>query len=209
MSTYDKGSTDEIGNEYFTIKTKTTIVKTYRYDIYILTHIESPSEYIEFFNLLSHAKETDDIHIYINSGGGFCSTAIQMVNAMGTCEAHITCYASGTVASAATWIFLAGNSFIMEDDIMFMCHYFSAGFFGKGNEIEAKADFTKKFYRKYYRNIYKHFMTEDEIEKMIEGKDYYFTQKQVAKRLTKKFKILKKLKKLEEKEKKTDDNKVD
>lgn len=203
----NKGSLDEIGNEYFTIKTKTTIVKKHRYDVYILTGINTPDEYVDFFNLLSHARDTDEIHIYINSGGGLCRTAIQMVNAMSTCEAHITCYASGTVASAATWIFLAGNSFIMEDDIMFMCHYFSGGFFGKGNEIEANGDFTKKFYRKYYRNIYKHFMTEEEIEKMIEGKDYYFTQKQVAKRLTKKFKILKKLE--TDKEKKTDDSKVD
>ncbi len=187
----EKNSTDELGNEYFTIKTKTTIIKKHRHDVYILNNINSAHEYVDFFNLLSHAKKTDEIHLYINSGGGYCRTAIQMVNAMKNCEAHITCYASGTVASAATWLFLAGNSFIMEDDIMFMVHYFTKGMYGKGNELEANAEFTKTFYRKFFKKMYKYFMTDEEIEKTIEGKDYYFNQQQVAKRLKNKIDLIK------------------
>ena len=188
----DRNSDEELGNDYFTIKTKTTMIRKHRYDIYILNNIASAHEYVDFFNLLAHAKKSDDIHLYINSGGGYCRTAIQMVNAMKNCQAKITCYASGTVASAATWLFLSGNCFIMEDDIMFMVHYFSKGMYGKGNELEANAEFTKSFYRKFFRNMYKHFMTEEEIQKTIDGKDYYFTQQQVAKRLKTKMSVIKK-----------------
>ena len=83
---------------------------------------------------------------------------------------------------------------IMEDDIMFMIHYFSKGMYGKGNEIEADADFTKQFYRGFYKKIYKHFLTDKEIQNVIDGKDYYFNQLEVEKRLKRKIKKLGKLK---------------
>lgn len=191
MNKDEKSSIDEIGNDYFTVKTTTTIIKKHRYDVYILNNITAAHEYVDLFDLLAHATKSDEIHLYINSGGGYCRTAIQMINAMRNCDAHITCYASGAVASAATWLFLSGDSFVMEDDIMFMVHYFSKGMHGKGNELEANAEFTKYFYRQFYKKMYRHFMTEEEISKTIEGKDYYFNQKQVAKRLKNRLSLLK------------------
>ncbi len=79
----------------------------------------------------------------------------------------------------------------MEDDIMFMVHYFTKGMYGKGNELEANAEFTKTFYRKFFKKMYRHFMTEEEIMKTIDGKDYYFNQQQVAKRLKNRLDLLK------------------
>jgi ATP-dependent protease ClpP protease subunit len=187
MSDKHSNSNDDIVNDYFTIKTKAKVVKTHRYDIYICNHIHSPNEYVDIIDVLLTAKATDEVHIYLNSGGGWCRTTTQIVNAMKYCKAPITCHASGLVASCATWIFLAGNNFVIDDDIEFMCHFYSGGMYGKGNEIKADADFSIKYYEKLFKKIYKDFLTKDEIKKLIEGKDYYFTQKQVAKRLKKKY----------------------
>jgi ATP-dependent protease ClpP protease subunit len=184
MSKHDvKNSTDEIENEFFTVKTKTKVIKKQRYDIYINNYISAPHEYVDLLYILMFASEADDIHIHINSGGGYCSTTTQIINAMASCKAHIICHAEGHVASCATWIFLAGDSFIIENDIEFMCHYYSGGMVGKGNEIEADAKFSKKYWHKKFETIYKGFMTDEEIKQLIDGKDFYFNEKQVAKRL--------------------------
>lgn len=193
---------DEIKNDHFVVKIKTTTIKKYRYDVYFLSNITSAHEYIDFFDLLEHAKKDDEIHVFINNGGGRCRTALQMMNTMKKCPATITCYASGMIASAATWIFLAGDHFIIEDDIEFMCHYYSGGMFGKGNEMEADAEFSKKYYHRLFKKIYKGFMSDDEIKRLIEGKDYYFTQQQVAKRLKNKNKYLKTIEELEKEDNK-------
>jgi ATP-dependent protease ClpP protease subunit len=187
MSDNEKNSNEDIVNDYYTIKTKTKVVKTHRYDIYICNHIFSPNEYVDIVDVLLSSKENDEVHIYLNSGGGWCRTTTQIVNAMKYCKANITCHASGLVASCATWIFLAGDHFVIDDDVEFMCHYYSGGMHGKGNEIKADADFSTKYYERLFKKIYKGFLTKDEIKKLIEGKDYYFTQKQVAKRLKKKY----------------------
>jgi ATP-dependent protease ClpP protease subunit len=185
----DKNSTDDIVNDNYTIKTSTTIVKNHRYDIYILDYIVSPNEYVDILNVLRTAKETDDVHFHLNSGGGWCRTALQIINTMDICKAPITCHASGLVASAATWIFLSGNHFVIENDIEFMCHYYSGGVHGKGNEIEEKVNFSTKYYHKLFKKIYKGFLSKNEIKALIGGTDFWFSQKEVAKRLKKKYKI--------------------
>lgn len=187
MSKHDvKNSADEIENDFFSVKTKTKVIKRQRYDIYINNNISRPHEYVDLLHILLFASEDDEIHIHINSGGGYCSTTTQITNAMASCKAHIICHAEGIVASCATWIFLAGHSFIIEDDIEFMCHYYSGGIIGKGNEIEDNANFSKKYWHKKFNTIYKGFLTDEEIKQLIDGKDFYFNEKQVAKRLKKK-----------------------
>jgi len=185
-----KNTTEDIESDYYTVKTKTKITKHYRYDIYISNQITKPCEYIELLHILKVATADDEIHIYINSGGGYCSSTTQITNAMKNCLAHIVCHAEGIVASCATWIFLAGDSFVIEEDIEFMCHYYSGGTYGKGNELEIGAKFSKKYWHNKFKKIYKGFLTDEESQQLIDGKDFYFNQKQLAKRLKGKYKGL-------------------
>jgi ATP-dependent protease ClpP protease subunit len=170
-------------NEYFSVKTSTNVIKQHNHNVYLSNHINHPHQYIDLFNLLRECTEEDIVTMYINNGGGYIKTTIQLIHAMRECKAKIITNADGFLASCATWIFLAGDEYMINKDIEFMCHYYSGGLYGKGNELEAHMDFSKKFYKKLFKRIYKDFMTGDEITELINGTDYYFNFKEVNRRL--------------------------
>jgi hypothetical protein len=66
-----------------------------------------------------------------------------------------------------------------------MCHNASFGTGGKVGEIIAHSEFTRKQTEKIMREAYKNFLTEEEMEKLMIGQDYWFDTEEVKARLEK------------------------
>ena len=64
-----------------------------------------------------------------------------------------------------------------------MIHYWSGWNYGKWNELQSAHDFDKRIREKQFRAIYKDFLTEDEIDKLIDGTDYWFDYEETMNRL--------------------------
>ena len=64
-----------------------------------------------------------------------------------------------------------------------MVHSYSSWSTGKAHEIKAQVDFNEKFFDVLFKNIYKGFLTDEEIVEVIGGRDLYFDQKEIYKRL--------------------------
>jgi len=161
---------------------------------YISGPIETPDKYIEWFQIMRQAGQMDAIYLHLNSGGGNAFTTVQFMRALNETNARVITSAEGLVASAATMLFLCGDQCEVSDHSAFMFHTFSSASFGKQHEMQAQVLLEKNWGTKLINQVYKNFLTEVEIEKLIDGKDFWMESDEVIKRLNKR-------KELEEQEK--------
>lgn len=150
--------------------------------IYIDT-ITEPKDWVDELELIRNASENDMIKLYINSEGGSAYTAIQFLKAMAESDAHIIASIEGLCASAATFIFLAADEYELSPDAIMMCHNYSSGQIGKGNELYYQALAERKWSERLIGDHYKGFLTDEETQQLLEGKDFWFLSGEIVERL--------------------------
>jgi ATP-dependent Clp protease, protease subunit len=155
------------------------------HEFYLSGEIESPENYIEWFQTIRHATSMDIIKIYINSLGGRIDTTIQLLRALSETHASVIASVEGTCASAATMIFLQADNFEVSEYSSFLFHTYSGGILGKGNEIHSQSLFERKWSTNMMRKIYDGFLTQEEINRVIDGHDIWMAGSEVIKRLKK------------------------
>jgi len=153
------------------------------HEFYLSGEVESPEEYIQWFDTIRHAGETDVVKIYINSPGGDVFTTIQFMRALQETSANVVMSVEGVCASAATMIFLCGDSFEVSEHSMFMFHNYSSGVFGKGGEMFDQLKHEREWSSNLLKDVYKDFLTETEIASILDNKDIWMTGDEVIERL--------------------------
>jgi len=154
-------------------------------DFYLNSAIGNPEEYSEWTQILRSSTEQDVVYLHINCYGGQALTAVQLMRAMSESRATIVASVEGACMSAATFIFLMADVCEISDHSIFMFHNFSGGTIGKGNEMLAQVHHNDKWARGLMDSVYKDFFTDDEIESILEGKDYWLSPEEVTERLKK------------------------
>ena len=94
-----------------------------------------------------------DVHIYINSPGGECFEANEIVNVIKRFPGKITGEGGALVASAATYIAINCTSFSMPANGLFMIHQVSGGACGKVADIESTLEVMRKL-NEHYLNAF-------------------------------------------------------
>ena len=170
-------------NQYCKIFVEEFISK--QFNIYLNDAIDDQIYYMDALHILRTVSPEDNIRIYINNVGGSIGTTIQILNAMLHSQATITTILDGEASSAAGLIFLAGDEFEVYPNSRMLCHYYSSGIQGKGNELESYVDFTKKNFHDIFRKFYANFLDAKEIESLFDGRDIYLGFDEITKRLKK------------------------
>ena len=153
------------------------------YEFYLTGDIESPDNYIDWFDTIRHASEHDAIKIYINSYGGDLFTAIQFLRVLAETPATKVVSVEGACMSAATMIFMCADSFEVTPHSVFMFHNYSGGAIGKGGEMIDQLLHERKWSENLLKNIYEGFMTDSEIKAMLDNKDIWMDGEEVVKRI--------------------------
>jgi ATP-dependent protease ClpP protease subunit len=143
------------------------------YEFYLTGEIESPENYVDWFDTIRHASEHDIVKIYINSYGGDLFTAIQFLRVMTESSAVKIVSVEGACMSAATMIFLAADQFEVTPHSVFMFHNYSGGTIGKGGEMIDQLLHERKWSEKLLEDIYDGFLSKDEIKAMLDNKDLW------------------------------------
>lgn len=143
------------------------------YRIEIDTQIDEVSQFSTAIQVLGLAKEDDEVEIHLQCNGGNVDACGAFLHAMYKCQANIHIVASGGCHSAATHILLLGDSFELADNFNSLIHNGSAGAYGNINEYHAKSDFDKEFLMQHYWNIYEGFLSREEFEDMMDGKNIW------------------------------------
>lgn len=161
------------------------------HEFYVSGDIESPEEYIEWFDVIRNAGQNDILKFYINSAGGDLFTAIQFMRVLSDTEANIIVSVEGMCASAATLIFLCGHQFEVSPHSVFMFHNYSSGVIGKGGEMYDRLAHERVWSEKLLRDVYSDFLTESEIVSILDSKDIWMDGDEVVDRLKAKVEKLK------------------
>lgn len=153
------------------------------YEFYLTGEIESPENYVDWFDTIRHASEHDIVKIYINSYGGDLFAAIQFLRVMTESSAVKIVSVEGACMSAATMIFLAADQFEVTPHSVFMFHNYSGGTIGKGGEMIDQLLHERKWSEKLLEDIYDGFLSKDEIKAMLDNKDIWMDGEEVVRRV--------------------------
>ena len=156
--------------------------------IYLSGEIGPPETYISAFDAIRHAQETDIIKFNINSPGGDLFTTIQFLRAIAECKGMVVASAEGACMSAATMIFLSADRYEISEHSLFMFHNYSGGTFGKGGEMYDNIVHEREWSQKLWKDVYSGFLTDGEINSILQNKDIWMSGEEVSKRLQSKVK---------------------
>lgn len=154
-------------------------------DFYLNSGIGNPEEYSEWNQILRSSTEQDVVYLHINCYGGQALTAVQLMRAISESRATVVASVEGACMSAATFLFLMADVCEISDHSIFMFHNFSGGTVGKGNEMLAQVHHNDKWARGLMESIYEGFFTPEEIDSILDGKDYWMDPDEVTERLQK------------------------
>ncbi len=155
------------------------------YVIEINDTIRKVAQFSTAIQALGMAAEDDEIELRIQSYGGSLDAADAFIHALRKCKAHIHAVATGNVSSAATFILLESESFELSEGFNATLHCGSLGSGGAYNEYKQQTDFYNKFMPSTLRRYYQGFLTEAEIDDMLNGKDIILDAEGWVERYTK------------------------
>jgi len=117
----------------------------------------------------------DDVELLISSPGGFIGHALEMFNLVRNYAGKVTAVLSGYAMSAASYIPLAADTIMVEDNAVFMVHNVHGGVFGDHNYILKYGNETAALSRllagAYVRHTGKSL---EEIQKLMDEETYYY-----------------------------------
>jgi ATP-dependent protease ClpP protease subunit len=151
--------------------------------IYLSGDIGPPEKYIEEMQTFREAEEGDEILIFINSGGGYVSTAIQYVNCIRNCKAKVTAVLEGECHSAATYIFLACDSWEVNMGVIMLIHNYFGGATGKGKDLMDHVYANNSWVKNIMQTAYAGFLTQKEIDQVNKNQDIWLESEEIVKRL--------------------------
>ena len=175
--------TKPIANQNPELKVLKNLDGTNIIDFFLINEIVDIADYLDFLRELDNAQEGDLVKVHINCVGGVVDVALNIYDALINTAASVKIIMEGECASAASMILLAGDEWEVREHSYAMVHSWTGGDYGKWNEVQAQHDFTKRYHEKKFCELYKDFLTDDEIAKCLEGKDFWFDNKQVEERL--------------------------
>jgi len=150
---------------------------------YISGEIGPPNYYIEMIHIIRTASPHDCVYMHLNTTGGQLDTGIQIINAMRESAAHIVCSIEAQAFSLGSMIFLCGDDFIVHDNAMLMIHNFNGAMAGKGNEQRLRLEAVTTLFDQFVRPIYIPFLSDEEFDSVIDGKDIWLHSEAIKDRL--------------------------
>jgi ATP-dependent protease ClpP protease subunit len=153
-----------------------------RFTVDIYDYIESPSQFSDMIDALGMMEQDDEMVVNLQSGGGCLSTTDTILHALRKTKGQVHFIATGFNASAATILLLDAPSFELSEDFTALIHCGSIGDSGNLNEMRQSAAFHIARMEKLLRNTYAGFMSDKEIEDMLNGKDLLLDAEQWCER---------------------------
>lgn len=153
------------------------------YDIEFDDDIMEPKHYREDMDVFRNASANDIIRVRINSSGGYLHTVIQYVTNMTATEAETVAVLEGEAHSGAGMVFLAADQHMVSPHAAMLIHEPRGGMYDSSAKLHAQADFNRPYIKALYHDYYKHFLSEEEIDDVLSGKDIWLNAESIVERL--------------------------
>ena len=150
---------------------------------YLDENIKEAKYYRNWIQSVESLSENDLVYLSVNSYGGYLDGAIAIINAMQSTDATVHVCIDGVAASAASLIALAAPSVAVSPYASMMIHAATFGAFGKQSDVISHASFVDKQVKGLMHDIYKDFLTEEEFQEVIVGREIWFDSEEIITRL--------------------------
>lgn len=146
------------------------------FTVYLFGSIDTPVDFIEAIEALTRAEKGDTVILRVSGPGGCISSVDALLHAIQSAiingvNVHAIC--TGLVASAMTFIPLTASSYELSEGFHALIHNGSMGDGGAFNQFKASSTFYIRYMEDRLREMYKHFLTSEELDNVLEGKDIW------------------------------------
>lgn len=161
------------------------------YNIFLDGEIEEASQFREAVAALDDAGENDTVRIHLSTNGGCVDTTDTFIAAMRRCRGRVVVEATGGVHSAGTIILLNAPEFRLSENFNALIHNGSFGVYGKTSDAKAQFAFQSQYMDRLAKTTYRGFLTTEEIDQLIAGKDFWLDSSEWIARYRKRQELLK------------------
>lgn len=145
--------------------------------------IKGPKYYRGVTQAINDLKEGDVVQFDIASPGGQLDGLVSLLASIENTEAHIIGNIIGSASSAASILALSCDEIYVSPYATMLVHNASYGVNGKAADVKGYVDHLNDVSEKMLKEVYKYFLSEDEIQKVIQGTDLWFNAEQISERL--------------------------
>lgn len=153
--------------------------------VHLDEEIKEPSYYRAVIQKLVELNECDTVKFFVNTPGGDLAACRALCTAINASNAHSTAILIGQASSAGSFITLSCDEVIVTPASSFLCHAAKYGNQGKAGDMRAYVDFSTEYLERFYREAYAGFLTEEEIEQVLDGKEMHMHAEEIEERLIK------------------------
>lgn len=160
------------------------------HQVYLDEPIGPPSKYRDLINTLYLAGEDDEFNIFINSEGGYLSTALAIIEAIKASAATVRAIIVGECHSAASIITLNCHEIAVTDAAHALIHTASYGAGGNSHMVQKHVEFSTEHIKRIIDKTYSGFLSDAELTQIHTGVEFWFDAKEISKRLVNRLKYL-------------------
>lgn len=163
------------------------------YTVYLFGAIEDSNDFLGAIEVLNSATPDDIVRINLSSVGGSLSATDTLLFEIFKAQergVEVGVSASGLIASAGSLILLAGTYFELSEDAVVMLHCGSLGSGGTLNEYRVASAFHIRHMETIFKKHYRHFLSEEEIGQLLDGKDFWLTSEEFIERFKKRNEVI-------------------
>jgi len=153
------------------------------YDVSIRDDIDSNDYFADLIELLRTATQEDVFHLYFSTDGGVLDATQELLAAMSVTEATVVGHLVNKAISAGSIIFLNCHDWQVYSGSFMMVHQMSYSAGGGNQNVKGQVDFYARMNEKLVKNTYTGFLTPEEIQDVLNGKDVYLEDVDVVERL--------------------------
>lgn len=147
--------------------------KSSDFNIYLFGPILETTQFISALEAFRMAGPDDEVHIHLSTPGGLMDATDTFLSAMHQCDGRVIVHASGGCHSCGSIILLHANEFTLSENFNMLIHNGSTGSWGDLNKFAASAKHSVEYMNKVMRNTYEGFLTPEELQAMLDGKDFW------------------------------------
>lgn len=151
--------------------------------VHINQEIKGPDFYSRIFDMLLEAGEADMVSFFVASPGGRIDGLNVLLEGIRLTDAHTVAILIGEASSAASILALTCNEVVVTESAEALIHSCRFGSSGKAADIAAHTQHTLKTTEKLARATYAGFLSPEELQQMLDGKEFYFDSEQLEVRL--------------------------
>ena len=164
---------------------KEAIPKHKRYTLFVEMFGHEKTQLHQVIYELRKGGENDIFEVRIDSPGGYIKEGLTLYNIMRErFTGRVITYLDSSAYSMGALLFSMGDQRIVYEYSSLMYHNYSAGAFGKGDNLKTYIEHEEKNTHHFFKNVIvdQGFMSEDEYNEMLIGRDFWFDCYDMAKR---------------------------